>query len=288
MGNLTYKLNKDNDLGIFIDLSSLKSAYPFGVPGVYALVLDTNTIWIWDEKWVDTEVAPPVGATGPAGPQGPIGEDSTVPGPLGPVGPMGPQGIQGPPGPIGKDSTVPGPVGPKGVEGPPGPLGPVGPQGPTGYTGPAGIPGPVGEKSTVQGPTGYTGYTGNYGPTGPQGIEGPIGPTGYTGYTGPSSTIETVGITKKDISEDSIIQIIPHGLGYSPKMVRLTSAQTVGVNNCCVGSTISNKFTIALGKDPLFLGQTGVVSFDVTNIYIKWTKHGYPDKEEVSFMWEAS
>jgi hypothetical protein len=266
MGKLSYKLNNEYDLGIFAIPKALKDSYVTGIPGAYALVLSTNTIWVWDGKWVDSGNAPPLGATGPAGPEGPIGKDSTVPGPKGPVGPMGPQGIEGP---IGQ-------------------AGPLGPIGFTGYTGDTGPAGPVGAKSTVIGPTGYTGATGYTGYTGPQGEEGPVGPTGYTGYTGPSSTIESVGIAKKDISEFSNIQQIIHGLGYKPQMVRLTSAKTVGVNNFCVGSTISNKFTIALGEDPLFCGQTGVISFDNTNIYIHWTRHGLPRSEEISFMWEAS
>ena len=156
-----------NDLGYFPTLAALEAAYPVGVPGVFAVVGATNTIWVWDEAtldWVNTGNTPP--GDGPTGATGPTGAASTVAGPTGATGAAG-TGATGATGPTGAASTV------------------VGPTGATGATG------PTGAASTVAGPTGPTGPTGATGPTGPTGATGPTGPTGAAAPTRGAVKVQT-------------------------------------------------------------------------------------------------
>jgi hypothetical protein len=63
-----------NYLGYFIDPAALEAAYPVAVPGAWAIVGSTNTLWAWNEgtmAWVNTGNPPPIGPTGSTGPTGP-------------------------------------------------------------------------------------------------------------------------------------------------------------------------------------------------------------------------
>lgn len=142
-----------NNLGYFPTLAALEAAYPVGVPGAFAVVGATNTIWVWDEvtlDWVNTGNAPP--GAGPTGPTGATGAASTVAGPTGPTGAAG-TGATGATGPTGAASTVAGPTGPTG---PTGATGPTGPQGFIGITGPTGPAAPTRGAVKVQTGTAYT------------------------------------------------------------------------------------------------------------------------------------
>ena len=105
-----------NDLGYFPTLAALEAAYPVGVPGVFAVVGATNTIWVWDEAtldWVNTGNTPP--GDGPTGATGPTGAASTVAGPTGPTGAAGTgatgaTGATGPTGPTGAAAPTRGAV----------------------------------------------------------------------------------------------------------------------------------------------------------------------------------
>ena len=168
MAYLANRLGDPMDLGWFATPTALRTAYPVGANGYFAIVGSTDTVWIWDSgssDWVDSAV---VGSLGPTGPTGPTGA-------------TGPTGYTGP---TGANSAV---------------TGPTGPVGPTGSTGPAGNTGPAGAASTVTGPTGPLGPTGPTGPTGapssvtgPTGTPGPTGPTGPTGASG-SGTGDVIG-----------------------------------------------------------------------------------------------
>ncbi len=182
-------------LGYFATPEALEAAYPVGVPGAFALVGSTDSIWIWDEgtmSWVDTGGPGPVGPTGYTGPTGPTGYTGYT-GPQGAAaatGATGYTGYTGYTGPTGAASTVTGPTGYTGYTGPNGaPSTVTGPTGYTGYTGPDGAPSTVTGPTGPIGPTGYTGYTG---PQGAAAATGATGYTGYTGYTGPTGAASTV------------------------------------------------------------------------------------------------
>ncbi len=204
-----------NNVGYFATPAALIAAYPVGVPGLFAIVGSTNTIWVWDEgtsAWVDTgQSAPtgPTGYTGYTGYTGPTGYTGYT-GPIGGTGYTGPTGYTGDAGPIGETGyTGPtgytgdaGPIGETGYTGPTGYTGDIGPTGYTGYTGPlgGGFTGATGYTGytgagNFTGYTGYTGETGYTGPTGYTGDAGPIGETGYTGYTGPTGYTGSTGYT---------------------------------------------------------------------------------------------
>jgi len=72
-----------NNLGYFPTLAALEAAFPVGVPGAFAVIGTTDTVWVWDEAttdWVNTgNPAPgPVGPPGPPGPPGPAGPGAMV------------------------------------------------------------------------------------------------------------------------------------------------------------------------------------------------------------------
>lgn len=127
------------------------------------------------------------------------------------------------------------------------------------------------------------------------------------------SSVFKNGIASKNLADASTSQTIAHGLGRVPKMVRFsahhTSASGTGIlsmngcyngtTNSCVGNAHgtssgtyqqynSSVYGIGLGdvNVPADDGQTGVVTFDATNITITWTKNNSPTGT-VSFMWEA-
>lgn len=57
MGYLSNTQGDPNNLGYFADPASLISAYPVGVPGAFAIVGSTDSVWVWDDgtvAWVDT------------------------------------------------------------------------------------------------------------------------------------------------------------------------------------------------------------------------------------------
>ncbi len=126
------------------------------------------------------------------------------------------------------------------------------------------------------------------------------------------------GVASKNIADASTTQTIAHGLGIAPKVVRLTALIAAternyfvsgvynGTTNCMVWSSIMNGATssgagsstamaIALSGDDTSgapddptttTSQTGVVTWDATNITITWTKQGSPTGTK-SFLWEA-
>lgn len=113
------------------------------------------------------------------------------------------------------------------------------------------------------------------------------------------------GIATKATGDASTTQTIAHGLGRIPKKVRLTAtyAPTNSILNSSIGtydgthntsvlwsftstysSSTSTTFAIFLSAGGAT--QTGVVTFDATNINIAWTLGG-GSGNTVGFMWEA-
>jgi hypothetical protein len=124
---------------------------------------------------------------------------------------------------------------------------------------------------------------------------------------GASVTIKA-GTTTKDTADASTAQTIAHGLGSTPHYVRITAMKISSVNThthawalaVYDGTTQSN---IKMGYNAGFIqaaafvlnadeasgsnaGQTGVITFDSTNITITWTKAGVPTGIFV-ILWEA-
>lgn len=129
------------------------------------------------------------------------------------------------------------------------------------------------------------------------------------------------GLTTKNVNDASVAQTIAHGLGVAPKKVKLTAngsvvvssttgfSVSIGVYNTtgpgsnriaqvfnAAGSpveTVSTSSADSAGlfgtgvSDPSIAGQIGVVTVDATNITITWTKHGTPNSNVYSIMWEA-
>ncbi len=116
------------------------------------------------------------------------------------------------------------------------------------------------------------------------------------------------GTTTKNVADASTVQNIAHGLGRVPNLVKLTcrgaaststhghavaeanyngttqNSQSVWYNNAFV---VDNSFT--LNGDETSggnAGQTGVITFDATNIIITWTKAGVPTGT-FQILWEA-
>jgi len=258
-------------------------------PATGLLVYDTdfNQFWYFNGiVWVP--ISGTQGPTGPAGAQG-------IQGLLGPTGVQGIQGIQGVAGIAGATGAT-GPIGLQGIQGIPGATGADGIDGVTGPTGPQGIQG-------VQGTQGIQGITG---PTGLASIiPGPIGPQGPTGSTGGGGT-KTQGVTTKDLSDISGTQTIAHGLGIIPKNVKIIGAAALdGANTLSQATTFYNGTTqssvwsftssggnVYTGADfkfsvtPVSAYQIGVITVDVTNIYIAWTKTGSPTGT-AQLLWEA-
>lgn len=112
------------------------------------------------------------------------------------------------------------------------------------------------------------------------------------------------GTTSKTASDASTTQTIAHGLGVTPKYVRIsamatsaagsgTSVQAITTYNgttqssvsLVVNSTLTTSFNLnSSGTDATY--QTGVVTFDATNITITWTKTGGPNGV-FNLLWEA-
>lgn len=118
------------------------------------------------------------------------------------------------------------------------------------------------------------------------------------------------GTATKDISEASGAQNIAHGLGKTPKQVKITAYGEINANgngedlirvsNAVYNGTtqsslsfyetgtaseasIDTTFTLSLSGGNT---QVGVVTFDATNIIITWTKSGTPTGT-YTLLWEA-
>ncbi len=122
----------------------------------------------------------------------------------------------------------------------------------------------------------------------------------------------TNGVTTKDTSAASVVQNIPHGLSAIPKKIKITfMAPAIGASgtnlyqavlayNGTTSSVVGRAFINGAnrdmsGTDIILYGptsgnqtefQTGVVTFDATNIIITWTKTNSPTGI-VGMMWEA-
>lgn len=119
----------------------------------------------------------------------------------------------------------------------------------------------------------------------------------------------TSGVFSKDLSEESTVQTIAHGIGTTPKRIKLTAITSqsnalalpaFGVFDSSGNRSISY---YPPGGSPAPLGvsesttafliyggsgsyQSGVISVDETNIKITWTKNNFPTGL-AEIMWEA-
>lgn len=122
------------------------------------------------------------------------------------------------------------------------------------------------------------------------------------------ATTYTSGTTNKNAADASTTQNIPHGLGKIPKYVRLTfqiersvspgaiiqsTAVYNGTTQSSVSTYLTGSFGIVSSNTNLILNadltsgtQTGVVTFDATNIIITWTKTNSPGGN-YQLLWEA-
>ncbi len=125
------------------------------------------------------------------------------------------------------------------------------------------------------------------------------------------------GATTYDLSTASGAQNIAHGLGATPKFVRITATYYTGTNapilvnsngvyngttnsviyNTIVGSggqfqsvlsgnSTSQGVHVALTTDDSTTKQTAIITFDGTNIILTWTKTGSPTGT-LNILWEA-
>lgn len=119
------------------------------------------------------------------------------------------------------------------------------------------------------------------------------------------------GTTTKDASDASTTQNIAHGVGFTPKKVKITAFALRGgvsdtasfplistsVYNGTTQSSVSLRATSSLqstietsfvlnGANDGLATQTGVITFDATNIIITWTKSGSPTGT-YTLLWEA-
>lgn len=125
-----------------------------------------------------------------------------------------------------------------------------------------------------------------------------------------STLIFKNGTTTKDAADSSTTQNIAHGLGVIPKYVRITaifqtnnssfdSLQAYTVYNGTTQSSVatyrstggtntilSSSFILNSGNGAGTNTQTGVVTFDATNIIITWTKGNSPSGV-YNLLWEA-
>jgi hypothetical protein len=124
----------------------------------------------------------------------------------------------------------------------------------------------------------------------------------------PTSTpVYKNGTTTKDLSDASTTQNIAHGIGATPKYVRLTasfdpSAGITGSYTPTIVFSVYNGTTQSSGGSALeseynvvttfkisngnATNQVGVITFDATNIIITWTKTGSP-VGTANLLWEA-
>jgi len=130
----------------------------------------------------------------------------------------------------------------------------------------------------------------------------------------PSATIYTNGTTTKNAADASTTQNIAHGLGKTPRKIKITAIteqqatgngedllmQSITVYNGTTQSSVSmyasggtaseavidTTFTLNITNSGSTNTQTGVVTFDSTNIIITWTKTGSPTGT-YTLLWEA-
>lgn len=120
------------------------------------------------------------------------------------------------------------------------------------------------------------------------------------------------GTTTKDANDASATQTIAHGLGATPKWVKITAIlpgttnnntpqllQSISVYNGTTQtslslilsaanvSTVSTSFIISGASTGSSANSTGVITFDATNISIAWTKTGSPGTTVYTLLWEA-
>ncbi len=122
------------------------------------------------------------------------------------------------------------------------------------------------------------------------------------------------GVTSRSSATASGSQTIAHGLGTTPKYVRLTARLVVGSGTLTAlaisdgtynGSTTATVYSLIVENNTndstsdttngIFLGtdntrtntQAAVVTFDATNITLTWTKSGTPASGTIFIMWEA-
>lgn len=132
--------------------------------------------------------------------------------------------------------------------------------------------------------------------------------------------IFTNGATTKNTTDASGVQTIPHGLGTTPNNVRISGMglgySTIGGNtpmyskstyNGTTQSSLSQVQVVQTGPNNFIsfvssfifsangasftatvCQQSGVITFDATNIYITWTKTGVNGTGIWDLMWEAN
>jgi len=128
----------------------------------------------------------------------------------------------------------------------------------------------------------------------------------YARLQGDAIGTYTNGTTTKNAADSSATQTIAHGLGSAPSKVKLTATAIItatssstatttynGTTQSSVSvvstgsSTIGIDTTFTLNADNATTGtQTGVMTFDATNITITWTKTGSPTGT-YTILWEA-
>ncbi len=121
----------------------------------------------------------------------------------------------------------------------------------------------------------------------------------------PAALVFKNGDTTKNSADASGTQNIAHGLGKIPKSVRIQAMLNVGEPMTLIANTVYNGTTqssmsmyriggatatttntFTLNNANTSGTQTGVVTFDATNIIITWTKTGSPTGTYY-LLWEA-
>lgn len=129
--------------------------------------------------------------------------------------------------------------------------------------------------------------------------------SGLTNMVAQHRAVFKNGTTTKNAADASTTQTIAHGLGFTPKRVQiraynittagiLSTADTVynGTTQSSVSNYISaggnytTSTTFTLNTASGSHDQTGVITFDSTNISIAWTKTGSPTGT-YTLVWEA-
>lgn len=127
---------------------------------------------------------------------------------------------------------------------------------------------------------------------------------GVGAYTVPAVFAFKNGTTSKNSADASTTQTIAHGLGITPKYIRLTANGGSGSGNLGRAHSVYNgttqssqsvyyesanvtiDTTFTLNTSGTSGTQTGVLTFDSTNITITWTKTNSPTGS-YQLLWEA-